>query len=197
MSFDSLKHVFLFPIRLIKGKPEVLRDLLPRSTTMNKEYVEEKVFPFKLALTALLSQREEKAFPWWKRAPETENKACCAFLYIQILVFSKIDNSLKKKKRIEDLRKDGRESTDNNYISEYDQHSRTLHLLFLIFPQVPKVPSVILYLWSIIEPWMALMVWNVPKCSSTAGDVGSRQENHPIQVSFALEANGQLWPRQI
>lgn len=63
MSFDSLKHVFLFPIRLIKGKPEVLRDLLPRSTTMNKEYVEEKVFPFKLALTALLSQREEKAFP--------------------------------------------------------------------------------------------------------------------------------------
>lgn len=111
--------------------------------------------------------------------------------YIRVLVFSKIDNSGEKKKhRQESARFIFKNMTSAVGCSPFTVPSFSSSPKSAIWNTVP--------FWSIIEPRMALMVWNVPKRSYTAGDIGTRQENHPNQVTFfALEANGQLWPRQI
>lgn len=83
-------------------------------------------------------------------------------------------------------------------MTESGNHSKMLAIvLFLFFPSSLKSA-----IWNTVplkynRATDGCDVWNVPECSYTAGDIGTRQENHPNQVSFALKANRQLWPGQI
>ena len=152
--------------------------------------VEEKVFPFKLAVTALFSQSEEKALAWWNAAREPDNKVCCAFSYSNPCFLKKrrLKKKKKKKKRIEDFRKSehrkGRWKSATFLFKNMTQTVGFLPFTLSYFSTSPKSD-----IWNTVplkynKARRALMVWNVPKCSYAAGDIGDPSGKSPKSGQF-------------
>lgn len=206
-SISALVHLsiyFCVHFYLITGETWDAAAWWPSTFQQNtaREKMGEKVFSFKLALTALTFQKKEKALAWWNATGERRTNMQ-GFLLFKFMFYKNTKLSKRKKgmcffffrfyKEPHRKRKVKLSAAPSSWQDACDK----IRCLPSPPSHVLKVLLRIQCLGSIIVPGMALMVWNVPQCSYTPSDTQTCQENHPNQVSFALKANGQLWPRLI